>query len=403
MVQARSIPRACIAIEPYRTTASGPKLRDRDTARKFATALAAFVVCTSMVGNSGIDLARGTTGTAAPAGRAGPSAWPALTSASAPAWPATAGPLTAKPLEFVRGQPATPFVFQGNAAGRERAVECLADAAWYEAGDDPAGERAVVQVVLNRLRHPAFPKSVCGVVFQGSHLPTGCQFTFTCDGSRLQRRPSGKALERSRLIAEQALQGEVFQEVGAATHYHADYVTPWWSHKLDPVTKLGAHIFYSWKGPFGRLPTGTLASVSEPAIPVPGRPGSGVAVEVVLQADTNQITAVSRGDAVASVQPGAAVKTVTDSTIYMNISSSGPSGRWAIKAMQDCAAQKSCLVLGYPEGTERGARRPIFLFVRDQASSMDLALWDCDRVTRPSADQCLPANEQALARLMRPR
>ena len=91
--------------------------------------------------------------------------------------------------------PARPFTFAGSSVDRERAVTCLASAAWYEAGDDAEGERAVVQVVLNRVRHPAFPKTVCGVVFQGSERATGCQFTFTCDGA-LARQPSDAAWKR---------------------------------------------------------------------------------------------------------------------------------------------------------------------------------------------------------------
>ena len=76
------------------------------------------------------------------------------------------------------------FLFKGDAQAREQALNCLASAVYYEAGNqDENGERAVAQVVLNRVRHPAFPASICGVVYQGSTRPTGCQFTFTCDGS----------------------------------------------------------------------------------------------------------------------------------------------------------------------------------------------------------------------------
>ncbi|HVE00508.1 MAG TPA: cell wall hydrolase, partial [Sphingomicrobium sp.] len=84
---------------------------------------------------------------------------------------------------------AQPFVFKGDRVARTQALECLASAVYYEAGNqDENGERAVAQVVLNRVRHPAFPASVCSVVYQGSTRATGCQFTFTCDGS-LYRAP----------------------------------------------------------------------------------------------------------------------------------------------------------------------------------------------------------------------
>src|SRR3546814_6482927 len=94
----------------------------------------------------------------------------------------------ATPFSALPNPAARPFRLAGGAANLARATDCLAAAAWYEAGDDPSGERAVVQVVLNRLRHPAFPNTVCGVVFQGSERVSGCQFTFTCDGDRKSTR-----------------------------------------------------------------------------------------------------------------------------------------------------------------------------------------------------------------------
>ena len=147
---------------------------------------------------------------------------------------------------------APPFVFKGNAAARKQALECLASAVYYEAGDqDDAGQRAVAQVVLNRVRHPAFPASVCGVVYEGSTRPTGCQFTFTCDGS-LNRQPDLAGWRRAYTIAEAALSGSVYAPVGYATHYHADYVVPYWSATLAKNAVVGAHIFYRWAGGWGQ-------------------------------------------------------------------------------------------------------------------------------------------------------
>jgi hypothetical protein len=137
-------------------------------------------------------------------------------------------------------------------AARERAIECLTSAVYYEAGsEDVDGQRAVAQVVLNRVRHPAFPATVCGVVFQGSTRATGCQFTFTCDGS-LARRPSEAGWDRARKIAEAALAGAVYAPVGYATHYHANYVVPYWASSLAKNAVVGAHIFYRWAGGWGR-------------------------------------------------------------------------------------------------------------------------------------------------------
>src|SRR5690349_5642728 len=158
--------------------------------------------------------------------------------------PVTAGP---NPV-------ASPFVFRGSAAARSQALECLASAVYYEAGNQDAdGERAVAQVVLNRVRHPAFPASVCGVVYQGSTRATGCQFTFTCDGS-LYRGPDAAGWRRAYAIAEQAMNGSVYAPVGYATHYHANYVVPVWAQTLSKNAIVGAHIFYRWAGAWGKPP-----------------------------------------------------------------------------------------------------------------------------------------------------
>ena len=132
-----------------------------------------------------------------------------------------------------------------------RALECLTQAVYYEAAREPTdGQRAVAQVVLNRVRHPAYPASVCGVVYQGSERDTGCQFTFTCDGS-LYYAPVRSYWDRARKVAEAALQGYVYAPVGNATHYHADYVVPYWAATLKKSAVIGLHIFYRWTGGWG--------------------------------------------------------------------------------------------------------------------------------------------------------
>jgi len=158
----------------------------------------------------------------------------------------------AVPLASGPNPVAAPFVFKGSAAARAQALNCLASAVYYEAGNqDEDGERAVAQVVLNRVRHPAFPSSVCGVVYEGSTKPTGCQFTFTCDGS-LGRAPDIDGWRRAMQVAEDALSGSVYAPVGWATHYHADYVVPYWAATMAKSTVVGAHLFYRWTGTWGQ-------------------------------------------------------------------------------------------------------------------------------------------------------
>jgi spore germination cell wall hydrolase CwlJ-like protein len=157
------------------------------------------------------------------------------------------------PLAQEPNPAAKPFILgKADKTAQARALECLASAVYYEAGsEDVDGQRAVAQVVLNRVRHPAFPSSVCGVVYEGSTRPTGCQFTFTCDGS-LMRRPSLAGWRRAIEVAQAALAGFVYKPVGNATHYHANYVVPYWAPTLIKNAVIGAHIFYRWAGGWGR-------------------------------------------------------------------------------------------------------------------------------------------------------
>ncbi|WP_375429369.1 cell wall hydrolase [uncultured Sphingomonas sp.] len=149
-----------------------------------------------------------------------------------------------------------PFVAAtGSGDDRRRAADCLTAAVYHEArSEDPNGQRAVAQVVLNRVRDRAFPASVCGVVYQGSQRRTGCQFSFTCDGSTAARREPG-AWERARGVAEAALGGSVYAPVGSATHYHTTAVSPWWAPSLARIGLVGSHVFYRWRGALERALT----------------------------------------------------------------------------------------------------------------------------------------------------
>lgn len=149
----------------------------------------------------------------------------------------------AVPIEHDRRSSATRYRFHGGPASREQAVECLATAALYEAGNERSGQKAIIQVVLNRVRTPGFPKTICGVVYQGYSRVTGCQFSFTCDGS-FARRPVHLGWARARRSARRALSGYVFAEVGRATHYHADWIVPYWRDSLVKVARVGPHLFY---------------------------------------------------------------------------------------------------------------------------------------------------------------
>ncbi|PVX30481.1 cell wall hydrolase [Sphingomonas pokkalii] len=170
-------------------------------------------------------------------------------------------------LPFDRGPnpPAQPFQANWLApAELEQGLECLTAAIYYEATTESvAGQRAVAQVVLNRLRHPRFPKRICDVVYQGAERHTGCQFTFACDGS-LARPHIPRRWLIAKAIANAALHGAISASVGQATHYHAAYVFARWAPELRKVAMIGTHIFYAPHQRYGAFPL----TVTAPA-PIP--------------------------------------------------------------------------------------------------------------------------------------
>lgn len=167
--------------------------------------------------------------------------------------------------------PAAPFsTARASATDRGRALQCLTTAIYYEAATEPdAGQQAVAQVILNRVRHPAFPATVCGVVFQGSDH-AGCQFSFACDGSLGRGQPSGSSWLRAMKVAAAALNGRVMTGVGMATHYHTYAVTPSWNRSLVMTAAIGAHFFHRWQGYWGTPPAFRQAYLG--GEPVPGPP-----------------------------------------------------------------------------------------------------------------------------------
>ncbi len=150
------------------------------------------------------------------------------------------------------GDAARPFILPAGNVAYSRALKCLTDAIYYEAATEAdSGQRAVAQVIINRMRHPTYPNSICGVIYQGSERRTGCQFSYSCDGS-MARIPSRLHWERARRAAASALAGYVHVPVGMATHYHTVAVNPYWAPSLHFIGTIGAHRFYRWKGSAGR-------------------------------------------------------------------------------------------------------------------------------------------------------
>jgi spore germination cell wall hydrolase CwlJ-like protein len=169
-------------------------------------------------------------------------------------------------VSFLR--PAVPEPSAPLAAAHDRTppdLDCLTAAVYYEArGESQAGQAAVAQVVLNRVRHRGFPKSVCGVVYQGADEGE-CQFSFACDGS-MDRSRDNSAWGRARAVAGRALSGYVMGAVGGATHYHAASLGEIWGGALIQVAQVGQHIFYTVSG---HRPAPEPAAVEPPTIALP--------------------------------------------------------------------------------------------------------------------------------------
>jgi len=124
---------------------------------------------------------------------------------------------------------------------------CLSEAVYYEARSETrSGKIGVAEVVMNRVTSKHYPSSICEVVYQGSERQTGCQFSFTCDGS-MDVAPKGKAWERSQDIAALVLTGMAPKLTGKATHYHTTDVNPPWASTLRYNGQIGSHKFYKFK------------------------------------------------------------------------------------------------------------------------------------------------------------
>lgn len=149
------------------------------------------------------------------------------------------------------------------AKSNQNDLDCLNQAVYYEArGEGQDGMRAVAQVIVNRVRNPGYPKSVCAVVYQGA-AQGACQFSFACNDSMTAPIERG-AWRRARDIARSALNGYVMRDVGTATSFHTVSVHPGWSATMQRVATIGSHIFYQFRGHGARL-TDDVQPSSAPA------------------------------------------------------------------------------------------------------------------------------------------
>ncbi|MCJ8517603.1 spore germination cell wall hydrolase CwlJ-like protein [Pseudorhizobium tarimense] len=130
-----------------------------------------------------------------------------------------------------------------------REQQCLASGIYFEArGESARGQAAVAQVILNRVRNPAYPNSICDVVYQNKDWRNRCQFSFACDNIR-DRIRSEYHWKMAREVAMAVTAGKIWlKEVGSSTHYHAVYVRPGWARTMKKVGRIGLHVFYRTYG-----------------------------------------------------------------------------------------------------------------------------------------------------------
>ena len=296
------------------------------------------------------------------------------------------------PFAADAGGPAPQFRFVGSVADRVHATDCLALAAMAEAGDGDDEQRAIIQVVLNRVRHPAFARTICGVVFEGSSRASGCQFSFTCDGTLL-RRYSDASWTRARERATQALDGRVYAPVGLATHYHTDWVHPYWSDSLTKLARVDTHLFFRWPGYWGNA-----ASFS-----VPYRGSEPAITQLAYLAAHTDAADTPASQAIAS-------QAMSDTALRDIIARNGDGGAFVLLAdapstisaramgRSICMDHPSCKVFGWfdraaiPSGypVPSSARAQLgFSYFRD-ANSDEIVLYDCARFAGVVADSCIP-------------
>lgn len=129
-------------------------------------------------------------------------------------------------------------------ANADSELACLTEAIYFEArGESINGQIAVAEVILNRVNSRLFPNTICEVIKQGAEKLNRCQFSYKCDGEP-EYMTEPKAQRRAADVAILMMKGERRALSGYATHYHADYVDPFWASKLKKTATVGTHIFY---------------------------------------------------------------------------------------------------------------------------------------------------------------
>ena len=130
-------------------------------------------------------------------------------------------------------------------------IHCLAEVVYFEArGEEFIGQLAVAVVVMNRVKSDEYPDNVCDVAHQGLYHKNGvpvrhkCSFSYWCDGKK-EIITDMDAWLRAVAVTQMVLSGITLESVSDATHYHANYVNPFWSKDAELLDQIGRHKFYN--------------------------------------------------------------------------------------------------------------------------------------------------------------
>ena len=319
--------------------------------------------------------------------------------------PQTAQEINSK-RPFVTGRivPAAPFHSTLTGDDRERAIDCLATAGLYEGGGRSGDQSAVMQVVLNRVRHPAFPDTICGVVFQGSERRTGCQFSFTCDGSIQRWQPSANQWQSARGLAMAMLDNLIDERVGLATHFHTDWVVPYWSDSLDKLASVRTHLFFRWRGYWGtqaafrRRPSTQEGAIAVLAPLFAAHRMNASTEEDLAEAIGEQPETVASLPLVGSAPALSAARPVASPIRRLALRNDAAAGRWALDAVTLCKDQAVCRVVGWSDPTNGPAvltraallaSPPDLVFVQVARDRKQQAYWDCAKWSPAANSLCL--------------
>ncbi|PNU05597.1 hypothetical protein A8V01_15670 [Novosphingobium guangzhouense] len=203
--------------------------------------------------------------------------------------------------------------------------------------------------------------------------------------------PSPAAWRRAQKTAADFLAGEIDPTVGLATHYHTEQVHPYWSATLDKIAKVGDHLFFRWRGSWGRKAAFGAHYVGD-------EPYQLKLAALSLAHNTADGTVTVAAGTLPTVELTTAAATLTKNPgeHFILVDGGGDGTGLAMQGLNECIGQTYCKVVGWDRRSQTNGApaRPLigtvaFLYVSDKRTGVEIVLWDCARFNRPVDTQCL--------------